>query len=183
MTKIDYNQAFVKALQLQVDTLGKGNQSAIARKVGVNQQYISLILKGKRTASEKKRREIAEKLGYTYEEFLNLGDYNVTSQQETADTIARRELNTLLDKLDQDDIELIKKHIEIHLHCKQKFIKKAEVIMLNTRAKMHAYIDNITERDPRISKEKILADPEYQRLLKMLDAPATEKNQTNKNQK
>jgi transcriptional regulator with XRE-family HTH domain len=50
-----------------------GAKAAIARDTGVTQQYIGAIVKGRRYGNETLRRAIANSLGYTYDDFLDLG--------------------------------------------------------------------------------------------------------------
>jgi len=51
----------------------RGIQAKIAREIGVEPSYINRIASGDRPGSEEVRRMIADSLGYTYEQILDLG--------------------------------------------------------------------------------------------------------------
>ncbi len=80
---------FQAALNHVLKKKGYGAQSYYANKAGVNQQYISLIAKGDRKASETTRRKIAEAAGYEYEDFLTLGRTLLLSEEYGTDKVFR----------------------------------------------------------------------------------------------
>lgn len=67
-------KTFHIALKYCLDKKGFGAQSNLARKIGKSQQFISALLAGKSDGLEETRRAIAEVCGYSYEDFLSLGE-------------------------------------------------------------------------------------------------------------
>jgi len=51
----------------------RGAQSTLADDLGMDRRHLSSFLKGRRPFSESRREAIAEHLGYSYLDFLNMG--------------------------------------------------------------------------------------------------------------
>jgi hypothetical protein len=74
LEQIKPKSSFHAALTYCSRQKGYGVQSWISRKTGLTQQYIHLLIFGERDGDEDTRRIIADTFGYSYEEFLRLGE-------------------------------------------------------------------------------------------------------------
>ncbi len=72
-SKENIDEIFRQALDKIILSKGWGAKRRMALQIGVAPSFITDILKGRKYGSEQTRRTIAESLGYSYEEFLDLG--------------------------------------------------------------------------------------------------------------
>jgi len=70
---MDSAELFRKTLKSHLKEMPRGTQSRIADELGMERRYLNDFLNGRKMLSESKREEIAEKLGYSYIDFLILG--------------------------------------------------------------------------------------------------------------
>jgi len=90
-----------------------GLQTQLGKALGVSQQTISKLASGKMEGKEADRRRIAALLGYSYEDFLQLGndligstDSEIVSDSETA--ILKRQLDFLLSEATVEEVNFLK---------------------------------------------------------------------------
>ncbi len=67
------SELFRKTLKQYLNDEGHGAQSRLADEIGIDRKNLNGFLNGRKMLSESKREEIAEKLGYSYIDFLLLG--------------------------------------------------------------------------------------------------------------
>jgi len=67
------SELFRKTLKEYLDKQGHGAQARLADELGMDRNNFNGFLNGRKMISEAKREEIAEKIGYSYIDFLNLG--------------------------------------------------------------------------------------------------------------
>ncbi len=70
---MENSELFRKTAKSLIDRMPKGAQVRIADELGIGRTYMNDFLKGRKMLSESKREQIAEKLGYSYIDFLILG--------------------------------------------------------------------------------------------------------------
>lgn len=90
---MNYNEDFTKALVKYLEPLGRGGQTKLSRKTGISTNVICSIVKGRRTASERTKNNIANALGYTYDEFLNFGRGDIPKDNKTIPIRRRRDMD------------------------------------------------------------------------------------------
>ena len=90
-----------------------GLQTKLGKVLGVSQQTISKLASGKVEGKEADRRRIASLLGYSYEEFLQLGyelmnnpDLEVATDNETA--TLRQQIDFLVNEATVEEVNFLK---------------------------------------------------------------------------
>ena len=78
---MNVNEAFAEALKKYVNESPWGSQNQLSKISGVARVTISQILNGYRMASEDVKHKIANALGYSYEEILILGGFEVKNKK------------------------------------------------------------------------------------------------------
>ncbi len=81
ITNLEDTNLYFQAALKQLLRKQWGLQTKLAKEVGVSQQTISKLVKGTLQGKEVTRRKIAAFLGYTYEDFLQLGHSLLTPKR------------------------------------------------------------------------------------------------------
>ena len=80
------NEKFQAYLKFLASNSEYGFNRRLSEKTGINEQYLSKIINGKKAGTEDVRRRIVEHLGYGYEEFLTQGQTLLSREKLDART-------------------------------------------------------------------------------------------------
>jgi len=83
---METSELFRITLKSVLDEMPRGAQSSLADDLGVDRRYINDFLNGRRSFSESVREKIAEKLGYSYIDFLVMGREMLTERNSNVDS-------------------------------------------------------------------------------------------------
>lgn len=82
---MDTSELFRITLQHVLDQMPWGAQSKLADELGIEKTHLNGFLKGRRMFSESRREQIAEKLGYSYIDFLVMGREIINEKEKVSE--------------------------------------------------------------------------------------------------
>ena len=82
-------EKFYAALKIQLETNWFRKQSVLGDEIGISKGYMSEVVKKKKKLTFEFREKLASVCGYTYEEFLNLGERALNKGSKTGKTADR----------------------------------------------------------------------------------------------
>lgn len=160
----DINQIFASAMQLKKKEIGRGFQAGLSRKTGISIPHINDIVWGRKGCIEEKKRAIATALGYSYEDFLNLGRGKESKKTKTegtdiAENIIRKK-DGFADPLEGGKMR-IKRLIQDAETLLQSNSVYGKVLAMNIDAFMLCYNDMKRKKGQKRSRPQMIGQGAY----------------------